>query len=303
MSESPEKGSKYVVDNLRLQDLVAVVDQNKDFFDDFVRFLSVKGYKDVFAFIQEPDAAKANLVLNQYLKDESKVQLYDGLGRPYPGSKAKWYFLAWLLRDAPAQRLDSLLPSQEGKTLDEKRANLINRLRQFVGPLFPSADRWGWPVLSEVMLDRLEGSRRALKGTQFEALVRTLLNKIFSAHDIALTVSERQVTIEKETYDVQVKAEHKSVLLPAKTRETMGGGHAALFTRDIFKAVNVARTNGYECIPIVIAESWAGDLSSLGCERLIHIRSNPNQLKIIEPALETALVNLVPFWRQLVGAR
>jgi len=47
-----------------------------------------------------------------------------------------------------------------------------------------------------------------------------------------------------------------------------GGGHANLFTRDIFKAISVAHENDYECLPVIIAESWGGDLKSLHCEAL-----------------------------------
>lgn len=68
-----------------------------------------------------------------------------------------------------------------------------------------------------------------------------------------------------ETYDVQVLSEKSQILIPVKTRETMGGGHANLFTRDIHKAVNTAQANGYVYVPIVIAESWSADLNSLPC--------------------------------------
>ncbi|HEY6455251.1 MAG TPA: hypothetical protein VIY90_08210 [Steroidobacteraceae bacterium] len=299
MTADPEKPRAYVIDNLRLQELVAVVDQNKAFFDAFASFLAEEGYSDIFSFIGEADESRAKQVLTRYLAADSPVQLFDGLGRPYSAAKAKWYFLAWLLRDAPAQRLEPLLRSHRGVSLDDKKANLINHLRKFVGPLFPSADHWQWPVLAEVMLARLEGSRRALKGTRFEALVRSILNKVFKANNIQLVVGDKQVTISDETYDVQVIAKNKCILMPVKTRETMGGGHANLFTRDIFKAVGVARANGYECIPIVIAESWAGDLASLDCENIVHVMANPNQLAIIEPALESSITDLIPIWKTL----
>ena len=214
--DAPEPYS-YVIDNLRLQELVAVVDQNKAFFDAFSIFLADQGYADVYSFIGETDESKAKRVLTKYLTADSPAQLFDGLGRPYTDAKAKWYFLAWLLRDAPAQRLEPLLRSYEGGSLDEKKANLINHLRKFVGPLFPSADRWEWPVLAEVMLARLEGSRRALKGTRFEALVRAILNKVFKANSIQLVVGEKQVTISDETYDVQVIAKNNTILVPVKT--------------------------------------------------------------------------------------
>jgi hypothetical protein len=58
-------------------------------------------------------------------------------------------------------------------------------------------------------------------------------------------VGDKQIKVEDETYDVQVKGELGTLLIPVKTRETMGGGHALLFTRDIFKSIMVASGQGY----------------------------------------------------------
>jgi hypothetical protein len=287
----------FVIDNLRLKDLVAIVCQNQKFYEEFVVFLHNKQYTDVYAFINEQDDVKAKATLEEYLQKQSTEKLYDGIGRPYPDNKAKWYFLAWVLRDAPAQRLEPLLRNMKGESLDKRKATLLNQLRKFVGPLFPEAEKWDWPVLSEVMLARLEGSRRALKGTQFEEIVRRLLRNIFAQYQLHLTVGDGQITVHEETYDVQVVADHKTILIPVKTRETMGGGHANLFTRDIFKAISVAHENGYETIPIIIAESWAGDLSALKCPHVIYIPTNPNQSDKIEAALKKELINLLPMWQ------
>lgn len=293
----------FVLENLRLRDLVAIVRQNQAFHDEFVRFLAAHGYRDVHAFVKETNDAKAVRVLETYLATQSKAQLFDGLGRPYSHTIAKWYFLAWILRDAPAQRLGPLLRSVDGDTLDKKKAALLNQLRKFVGPLFPEAARWEWPVLSEVMLARLEGSRRALKGTHFETLVRDALRAVFKEHRIPLKVGEKETRINEETYDVQVSVGNRTILLPVKTRETMGGGHANLFTRDIHKSISVARDNGYECIPIIIAESWGGNLKSLGCDHHVYIQANPNQTDEVAKALRDALEGLVPVWKAFAGGR
>lgn len=291
-----KKISQFVVDNFRLQELAAIVEQNKPFYDAFSNFLKRHGYADVAAFIHDEDSTKARSVIESYLTNPVGATLHDGLGRPYTNGKAKWYFLAWILRDAPAQRLEPLLRSVEGVTLEEKKAVLINYLREFISPLFPSSEKWTWPVISEIMLARLEGSRRALKGTRFESLVRNLLTELFSANAIDLTVGEKQITISDETYDVQVVSGKSKILIPVKTRETMGGGHANLFTRDIYKSISIAKENGYLCIPIVIAESWGGNLNSLHCEHLIYIQANPNQTDEIGPKLATELELLLPIW-------
>jgi hypothetical protein len=293
-----KKISQFVVDNLRLQELAAIVEKNKPFYDAFLSFLQHHGYADIAAFIHEDDSDKARLAIELYLSNPAGATLHDGLGRLYTNGKAKWYFLAWILRDAPAQRLEPLLRSVNGATLEEKKAELINYLREFVGPLFPGTDKWTWPVVSEIMLARLEGSRRALKGTRFEALIRQLLTELFSARGINLAVGERQITISDETYDVQVISGQSKILIPVKTRETMGGGHANLFTRDIHKSISVAQENAYLCIPIVIAESWGGDLNSLHCEHLVYIQANPNQTDEIGQKLAIELESLLPVWNK-----
>jgi hypothetical protein len=52
---------------------------------------------------------------------------------------------------------------------------------------------------------------------------------------------------------------------------------------------SVAVAAGYDCIPIVIAESWGGDLKSLGCENFIYIDKNPNQIAEVQPPLADKL--------------
>jgi len=63
--------------------------------------------------------------------------------------------------------------------------------------------------------------------------------------------------------------------------------------------VNVAQKNGYLCIPVVIAESWGGDLKSLNCEHLIYIQANPNQSDQIAQKLASELDSLLPVWKDL----
>lgn len=286
----------FVLENLRLKDLVAIVRQNQGFYTEFLAFLKAEGYADVHQFVNESNDKRALQVLAEYLASTTKAELYDGLGRPYKPTIAKWYFLAWILRDAPAQRLAPLLQSLDGDTLDTKKAHLLNEIRKFVGPLFPEAAKWEWPVLSEVMLARLEWSRRALKGSKFEDIVRNQLRSLFKAHKLSLTVGDKETRINEETYDVQVSNGKATILVPVKTRETMGGGHANLFTRDIFKSISVAQDGGYLCVPIIIAESWAGDLKSLKCEHLIYLQTNPNQIDEVQKLLAEQLTKLLPLW-------
>ena len=301
----------FIIPNLRLGELVGVVNANKPYFDDFVEYLIGRGYADLYQFVAEENAEAAFLLILGYIRKPARsasvskeIHLFDGLGRPYADAKqSRWYLLAWLFRDAPAQRLQPLVRTAGGSTLDERRANLLNELRAFVKPLFPNPESWTWAAISDVMIARLEGSRRSLKGTLFEGVVRSTLYKLFEEKKVQLKIADRQVTLNEETYHVRVSGTKTSLLIPVKTRETMGGGHANLFTRDIHKAIDVAHKNGSECIPVVIAESWSGDLNSLKCENYIYIyiyiQANPNQILSITPLLEKRLRDLLPVFKAL----
>ena len=292
----------FILHNLRLRELVAIVQENRSFYQDFVDFLVEERYASILDFVQEASDARAINTINRYFDRPGDVRLYDGLLRPYSNSRAKWYFLAWLLRDAATQRLQPLLKTAPGDTLTDRRAYLLNEVRKFVAPLFPDAESWEWHAVSEIMLSRLEGSRRALKGTLFEGLVRRILENLIKRHELALQVSRAQVRIADETYDVQIIGETASILIPVKTRETMGGGHSLLFTRDIYKSILVATDNGYTCVPIVIAESWTGDLDALESELYIYIQANPNQIASIEPLLAQKIEdNLLPLLKAIAA--
>lgn len=181
----------YVLYNLRLKELVTIVRENEEFYRDFVEYLKETGYASILAFIQEPSDEKATATINDYLSRSIDVKLYDGLLRPYTNSKAKWYFLAWLLRDAATQRLEPLLKAVPGNTVLERKTYLLNETRKFVGPLFPQTENWEWAAISEIMLARLEGSRRALKGTLFEEIVRRELQNLISQHRLQLRVGKK----------------------------------------------------------------------------------------------------------------
>jgi hypothetical protein len=288
-----------VTQNLRLRDLVAVVNENRAFFEDFERFMNERGYESILAFIQEDSDAAAVAVISAYLGRDPQATLYDGFLRPYAGSRAKWYFLAWLFRDAATQRLQPLLGSFAGGSPMERKANLLNELRKDAAQLFPRPGSWTWDAVSEVMLARLEGSRRALRGTLMEEIVRRNLRRLIEANGLPIQVLPTQVRIADETYDVQVNGLTASLLLPVKSRETMGGGHAYLFTRDIYKSISVAQQAGLRCIPIVIAESWTADLNELKSESHIYVQANPNQIALVEREIARQLRNILPVLREL----
>ncbi len=291
----------FAVENLRLKELAIVAEKNRPMFDDFVGYLKQEGYKDLHAFIVDSDVKRAGAVILKYLVRSLPVGvvLYDGVARPYKPDTAKWFLLGWIFRDAPVQRLRPMVPSMPGRNTTEKQAALLNQLRGYVANIFPDAGKWTWASISEVVIDRLEGSRRAIKGTLFEAIVRRHLAAIFEKHKLPLTISDNELRLEGETFDVSVLGKKEKLLIPVKTRETMGGGHALLFTRDIHKAISAAHAANYECLPVIIAESWGGDLKSLNCKDFICINMNPNQVIELEPILATELEKRLPAFRSL----
>lgn len=277
--------SEFVLQNLRLRELRIVVETNKPIFCETLDFLKDNGFPSFFDFAMEPCPKRGLSVLEKYFRHNFNSELHNGIGTPYLANKAKWYLMSWVFRDAPVQRLGPILSSIDGSSREERQCILLNEIRVYVAPLFPQRAQWEWACIAEVMLARLEGSRRALKGGLFENMVRVILKELFKSHKLSLTIAKSEVRLDDETYDIEVSGPSGKILIPVKTRETMGGGHALLFTRDIHKAITVASEAGNVCFPLIIAESWNGDLNSLPCDKFIYIKMNPNQLTEIRLAL------------------
>lgn len=292
----------FIIENLRLKELAIVAELNRPAFECLVQFVRAAGYASLQAFVLERDEAKAGEVILRFLQTPlpKGVDLFDGIARPYLPQKAKWLLLGWVFRDAPEQRLRPMVASMPGRNTAEKQAYLLNQLRAFAGEVFPEAARWEWTAVSEVVIDRLEGSRRAIKGTLFEAIVRRSLEKIFADQSVKLEIGKTEIRLGGETYDVSVVGGNGQILIPVKTRETMGGGHALLFTRDIHKSIAVAHESGFDCLPIIIAESWAGDLTTLSCKDHVYINRNPNQITEVEPLLAIELERRLPAFQSIM---
>ena len=288
-------------DNLRIRELAVIADINKPFFEDFMNYLMDRGFDSVYDFISDQSESGGFETILRYLNRDlpPSAILYDGIARPYPPRKAKWLFLGWLFRDAPEQRLRPMVSSMPGESPNERRAALLDIVRKGLVSSFDGDAYWQWEVIREVMIDRLEGSRRAIKGTLFESIVRRILVNLFDHEGMSIEVPRKETRLEGETYDVSLIGAKGTILMPVKTRETMGGGHALLFTRDIHKSISAARDAGFECIPVVIAESWTGDLQSLGCEKTVYLNMNPNRIKSVEESLEVELKNCIEYIRRV----
>lgn len=133
---------------------------------------------------------------------------------------------------------------------------------------------FSWTAVREVIVDRLEGSRRSLRGHEREAIIRTALIAAFQQYFevkrsygvfSTIEIPAQQIVVGNETFDVSVLLNNQTgetirrLLVPIKTRETEGGGHAHLFSRDITTAlrnVRISNPNDY-LLPIIIAQNWS----------------------------------------------
>jgi hypothetical protein len=70
--------------------------------------------------------------------------------------------------------------------------------------------------------------------------------------------------------------------MPVKTRETEGGGHAHLFTRDIISTINEIKKEieKLHLVVVIIAENWAPEELTIidsSIDIIFHFNMNPNQ--------------------------
>lgn len=267
------------ISHSRLVDLSQLADQARPFYDwveeQFRAALSRSESLDVLLRTATESEIKKALWACYAPQQPAKVPLlFDGVGRSYPHNKACYYFFAWVIRDAPQQRLAPLIQrvmkaSRKSRTETEVDvlASLICKYQVYVKTFIGEAVR-------EVIIDRLEGSRRSIRGHEKEAIVRTALltaiQDFFTHHEsyglyAGVEIAAGQVKVGNESYDVSAnlldpeKRCIRRILVPLKTRETEGGGHAHLFTRDIMSALNAAKYDNPNdfLIAVIVARNWS----------------------------------------------
>lgn len=95
----------------------------------------------------------------------------------------------------------------------------------------------------------------------------------------AVEIPEGQVKIGNESYDVSVNLldaqgqRIRRLLIPIKTRETEGGGHSHLFSRDISSAILAVRYDSPEdyLAVIIVAKNWSAREADLLAEKVDHL--------------------------------
>ncbi len=285
----------------RLIELSKLADQAKPFYDWIEKHArrisgSHKSLNEILLQCSRDDLA--SIIIACYLDTtDAKPFLFDGIGRTYPHAKACFYFLAWMIRDAPQQRLSPLI-SRMQKADDISRFTAeTDTLVELILEYRTTVASFDWQTVREVVLDRLEGSRRSIGGHQVETHVRTsLITALQYYYSIygdygqyrTVEIADRQIKIGNHTVDVSADLIPKAggartrLLIPVKARETEGGGHSHLFSRDLITAITDLNRNAdnHHVVAVIIAENWStSEITTLGThiDMVLHFNMSPNR--------------------------
>ena len=291
------------ITHYRLVELSRLADQAKPFYD-WVEKTAKRitgSHKELNEILMLANKNEIAAIINACYSEaeEKRPLLFDGIGRVYPHEKACFYFFAWIIRDAPQQRLAPLIVRMRkledvNKIIAESNTivGLIYEYRTYV-------KSFSWLTVREVVIDRLEGSRRSIKGHHLETSIRTALitafQNYYSIHSgygkyKKIEIANKQIKIENHTIDVSAEltpngnSAKEILLIPIKTRETEGGGHSHIFTRDIIAAVRELKEDRsrYHMIAVIIALNWS--VTELGnindqIDKVFHFNMNPNKFR------------------------
>ena len=261
----------------RLVQLSALADQEKPFYDWVERISQILDASDrnLNFFLLTSDKEEIKQLIRQAYNAEKSFSgaipfLFDGAGRPYEHKKAVFYFFAWLIRDAPQQGLAPLISKMQTGCAKEELQE--DSLAELIVAYRREVKSFAWESVRDVFIDRLEGSRRSLKGHNIERGVRTsvmtAIQSYYRSHlnygiYKSVKLNNNQAKIGMDSADIYLvlekqNGEKEHVYIPVKSRETEGGGHSHLFTRDIEAAVdNIKRIDPHaHFAAVVVAENW-----------------------------------------------
>lgn len=292
---------KVNIAHYRLIELTKLADQAKPFYDWIEKHAKLvtgshKSLNDIILSSSKPQIKGIIRACYSDTTDE-KPLLFDGIGRVYPHLKACFYFFAWVIRDAPQQRLSPLISRMQKADTVEKLVAEIDSLSALIHEYRFIVKHFEWNTVREVVLDRLEGSRRSISGHHLETNVRTglitAIQNYFSIHGNygnfkKVEIADKQIKVGKHTIDVSAKLFPKkgnsfvSLLIPVKTRETEGGGHSHIFTRDITAAITDIKKelDNYHIVVIIVAENWSiSEIKAIDTQidLIFHFNMSPNK--------------------------
>jgi len=299
----------------RLPELAKLADAAKPFYE-WLEGLAQRQQKNNLPLSENLHAMTESdlrtFILAAYISpdDGTLPALFDGIGRQYAHRKAVYYFLAWLVRDAPQQRLAPMLARVQANARHETTLSLeVGALAKLFVAYRGVLGTFDWLAVREVVMDRLEGSRRSIRGRESEVVVRTAatvaLQQYYSSRHSygrfgGIKVPGGEVRVEGETFDVSVdllghnKEVQERILMPVKTRETEGGGHSHLFTRDIEAAIAAARRGGEAnwVAAWIIAQNWSPrqtDHVAVLCDFTVALAMDPSNFRTVDPDTQNRL--------------
>ena len=314
---------KVDISHSRLIELTKLADQAKPFYDWIENKMKIctGSHKDLDDILHEAteQQLKQCILACFNAMDESKPFLFDGIGRTYPHAKACFYFFAWIIRDAPQQRLAPLITRMRNLDKVTKLEAEVDTLVRLIYEYRENVRSFSWITVREIIIDRLEGSRRSIKGHKLEILCRMALITAFQTYYQThnnygtyknIEISESQVKLALHTFDLHVKLfsnkqAERLLLIPIKTRETEGGGHAHLFSRDVVTAVADTRevlNNSIICL-IIIAKNWSSrEIESIEnlINKVFYFDTNPNSFKGFD---DDAQIRLNLFVQELLDGK
>jgi hypothetical protein len=229
------------ISHYRLVELAKLADQAKPFFDWVEKKAkkttgSHKGLSEILLTSSKKQIK--DIIAECYQADEGSCPLlFDGIGRVYKHPKACFFFFAWLVRDAPQQRLAPLISRMQKADDISKLVAETDTLVALITEYRGVVRSFDWSVVREVFIDRLEGSRRSISGHRLEANVRTSLitaiQHFYSIHNnygkfSRVDIAEKQIKIGQHSIDISAEfipkngGEPLKILIPVKTRETEG---------------------------------------------------------------------------------
>lgn len=291
---------KVNIAHYRLIELTKLADQAKPFYDWIEKHAKrVTGsHKLLSEIIFTCARSELHEIIQACYFDQADVRplLFDGIGRVYPHRKACFYFFAWMIRDAPQQRLSPLISRMQKLDDCSRLTAETDALVELIIEYRLLVRTFDWQAIREVVMDRLEGSRRSISGHDLEANVRTALitavQHYFSIYGNygefkEVVIADRQISVGRHTVDVSARLLPKSgddvaqLLIPVKTRETEGGGHSHLFTRDVTTAITDMKAAGSNChiVVVIIAQNWAPrELENIAhqIDEVFHFNMSPN---------------------------
>jgi hypothetical protein len=318
---SPSQLAYFGVDlsHARLTELMKLADAAKPFFDWVEKVCQecCRNSESLSDNLMEMSLAQVTRFVRACYSADLRLSvpsLFDGQGRKYPHRKACFYFISWLVRDAPVQRLRPIIDRASQSAEGTSRLEIeIGALARLLVAYRKTVRNFDWRAIREVVLDRLEGSRRAQSGRKKEIVVRTAVaaavQKFFDANKsygrfASVEIPNKGVRVGTEEFDTVVNlldAQQKTmerVLIPVKTRETEGGGHSHLFTRDIDAAISTARDSGNAIwiAAFIIAQSWsARERAHVReiCDFLAELPINPNLFETVDDNTQRLLDSFI----------